>query len=225
MLKFRLLLPERLMLKIHTFVNGPIQENAYLCHEEGFIEAVLIDPGDEAGRLEREIRALGLKPQLILATHGHFDHVGAVAALAAAFGIPFAMHGADGFLLDRLADMAAFYGQEATQRPGVQQALLGGESVGVAGLTLKVLATPGHSPGSLCYYHAESGSLFSGDTLFEGSVGRSDTEGGSHATLIASIHRELLGLPDATLVYPGHGAATTIGDERRHNPHLQGPRG
>jgi hydroxyacylglutathione hydrolase len=211
------------MFKIHSFVTGPIQENAYLCHAEGFQEAVLIDPGDEAGRLEQEIRALGLKLEWILATHGHFDHVGAVAGLAKAFGARFAMHEADEFLLERLEDTAAFYGQQATTRPVISQPLRAGEVVTVPGFTLKVLGTPGHTPGGLCYYHAESGSLFSGDTLFEGTVGRSDTEGGSHATLIASIHRELLSLPDTTRVYPGHGDPTSIGAERRQNPHLQGP--
>jgi hydroxyacylglutathione hydrolase len=213
------------MLKIHSFVTGPIQENAYLCYAEGFKEAVLIDPGDEAGRLEQEIRALGLKLEWILATHGHFDHVGAVASLAKAFGARFGMHEADGFLLDRLEDTAAFYGQQATTRPSITRALNAGDTVTVPGFALKVLGTPGHTPGGLCYYEPSSGSLFSGDTLFEGTVGRSDTEGGSHATLVASIHRELLSLPDSTQVYPGHGDPTSIGAERRQNPHLQGAPG
>jgi glyoxylase-like metal-dependent hydrolase (beta-lactamase superfamily II) len=212
------------MLKIQTFVNGPIQENAYLLYEEGAKEAVLIDPGDEAGRLEKEIRALGVTVKLILATHGHFDHVGAVAALAKAFGATFGMQLADDFLLESLEDTAAFYGQQATKRPQVDLVLRGGESVGLPGLQLKVLATPGHTPGGLCYYHAESGSLFSGDTLFEGTIGRSDTEGGNHQQLIDSIHRELLPLPDDTRVYPGHGDNTSIGAERHRNPHLQGKR-
>ena len=210
------------MLKIHTLVNGPIQENAYVLHLEGRSEAVVVDPGDEAPRLAAAIQALGLRPVLLLATHGHFDHVGAVDGLAKAFGARFAIHGADGFLLERLEDSAAFYGQQPTKEPKVDQELLGGETLEVAGLELKVLATPGHTPGGLCFYHQASGSLFSGDTLFEGSVGRSDTEGGSHGTLIRSIHRQLLTLPDATRVYPGHGDATTIGAERRQNPHLQG---
>ncbi len=210
------------MLQIHTLVNGPIQENAYVLQWPGQSEAIVIDPGDEAGRLAEAIRALGLKPVLLLATHGHFDHVGAVDGLAKAFGARFAMHGADGFLLERLEDSAAFYGQQPTKEPKVDQTLLGGETLKVGGIGLRVLATPGHTPGGLCFYHGESGSLFSGDTLFEGSVGRSDTEGGSHATLIQSIHRQLLTLPDATRVYPGHGDATTIAVERRQNPHLQG---
>lgn len=210
------------MLKIHRLVNGPIQENAYVLHLEGQHEAVIIDAGDEAGRLAEAIKALGLKPVQLLATHGHFDHVGAVDGLAKAFGAPFAMHTADKFLLEQLEDTAAFYGLQPTKEPQVGQALQGGETLKVAGLELKVLATPGHTPGGLCYYHAASGSLFSGDTLFEGSVGRSDTEGGSHEVLIQSIHRQLLTLPDATRVYPGHGDATTIGDERKQNPHLQG---
>jgi len=212
------------MLKIHCFVNGPVQENAYLLYAEGSREAVMIDPGDEGARLEKEARALGVEVKLILATHGHFDHVGAVSKLSKVFGARFAIHASDLFLLDVLTDMAAFYGQESSEKPEVHTALKAGDTVGVAGLELKVLGTPGHTPGGLCYYHAESGSLFSGDTLFEGSVGRSDTEGGDHAQLIASIHRELLTLPDSTKVYPGHGDATSIGAERRQNPHLQGPR-
>lgn len=210
------------MLKIHTLLNGPIQENAYVLHLEGQSEAVVIDAGDEAGRLVKTIQALGLKPVLLLATHGHFDHVGAVDGLAQAFGAPFAMHAADKFLLERLEDTAAFYGQQATKEPRISQPLQGGETLKVAGLELKVIATPGHTPGGLCFYDAKSGSLFSGDTLFEGSVGRSDTEGGSHEILIRSIHQQLLTLPDATRVYPGHGDATTIGAERAQNPHLQG---
>ena len=212
------------MLQIHTLVNGPIQENAYVLHLAGKTEAIVVDPGDEAGRLEKEIKALGLRPVLIVATHGHVDHVGAVAALAKAFGAPFAMRAADKFLLEGLEDMAAFYGQEPSQEPVINTALRGTETLNYGGIELKVLATPGHTPGGLCFYHQASGSLFSGDTLFQGTVGRSDFEGGDHATLVQSIHQQLLTLPDATKVYPGHGDPTSIGDERRGNPHLQGPR-
>ena len=117
------------MLKIHTFVTGPIQANTYLVYVAGDAAAVLIDPGDEASRLEKEIRALGLSVKLILATHGHFDHIGAVDALSRAFGAPLAMQSADNYLLDRQEDSAAFYGQQPSKRPTIERPLQGGETV------------------------------------------------------------------------------------------------
>ena len=207
--------------KIHTLVNGPLEENCYLLHASDRAEGVLIDPGSDAAGLKLALDKLGVKPVLLLATHGHFDHVGAVHGLAAAYSAPFAQSQEDAFLLEMLEDTFAMYGMGSTKEPKVDRWLKAGETLEAAGLQIKVLGTPGHTPGGLCFYHAASGSLFSGDTLFAGSVGRSDGEGASHEALIASIKRELLPLPNATVVYPGHGEASTLGAERRENRFLQ----
>jgi len=206
---------------IHALVNGPLEQNCWLLRADGRADGILVDPGSDAPGLQAQLQALGVKPALLLATHGHFDHVGAAHALAAAYGAPFAMARADAFLLDVLEDTFAFYGMGATKPPKVDRWLEGGDTVEAAGLSLRVLATPGHTPGGLCFHHAPSGSLFCGDTLFAGSVGRSDTEGGSHQALIDSIKQGLAGLPDETRAYPGHGPATTLGRERRENRFLQ----
>lgn len=205
------------MLQIRTLLNGPIEENCYVLSLPESPDAVLIDPGSSAAQLKKSIDEAGLKPQLILATHGHFDHVGAVHALADAYGAPFACHGADSEILDALEDFFALYGMGSTRRPKVSLAPKDGELIGSGPLALRALHTPGHTPGSFCYYHAASGSLFSGDTLFSRSVGRSDFEGGDHGQLIASIKAKLFTLPDETKVYPGHGEMTTIGEEKREN--------
>ncbi len=159
----------------------------------------------------------------MLATHGHFDHIGAAADLAAVYGCPFAMAREDEALLGTLEDSAVFYGMGKTRRPTVDFWLEPGKPVEAAGLGLAVLGTPGHTPGGLCFFHAPSRSLFCGDTLFVDSVGRSDFEGSSHGQLIASIRRELFALPDpdAVRIYPGHGEAGTLGREMRSNPFLQ----
>lgn len=206
---------------VHTLVNGPIEENCYALALPGRGDCVLIDPGSSPSELKAALEAKGLRPALLLATHGHYDHVGAVHALAQAYGAPFAMAQSDEFLLDTLEDTFAFNGWGPTRRPEVQRWLTPGESVEAAGITLKVLGTPGHSPGGLCFWHAASASLFSGDTLFEGSVGRSDLPGGDGAALIAAIKRELFPLPDEAVVYPGHGGASTLGHEKRENRFLR----
>lgn len=206
---------------VQTLVNGPLEQNCYLLHSEGSREGVLVDPGSDAMGLKKALDDRGVKPVLLLATHGHFDHVGAVHALAQAYGAPFALTKDDAFLLEMLEDTFAVYGMGATKLPHVDRWLEPGQNISVAGLKLRVLGTPGHTPGGVCFYHAESGSLFSGDTLFAGSVGRSDGQGASHETLLASIRRELLPLPDDTQVYPGHGPASTLGRERRENRFLQ----
>lgn len=206
---------------VHTLVNGPLEQNCYALAVQGREDCVLIDPGSEPQRLQQGLQSLGLKPALILATHGHYDHVGAVHALAQGSGAPFAMARADAFWLDSLEDIFAFHGLGSTRKPQVDRWLEHGQVLRAAGLELAVLATPGHTPGGLCFWHAPSGSLFTGDTLFAGSVGRSDMEGGDHAALIAGIKRELWGLPDQAVVYPGHGEASTLGAEKRGNPFLR----
>ncbi len=206
---------------VHTLVNGPLEQNCYALQAQGRADCILIDPGSGADELQARLQGLGLRPALILATHGHYDHVGAVHGLAQWTGADFGMAKADEPWLDSLEDTFAFYGMGPTRRPTVQRWIAPGETVEAAGLRLQVLGTPGHTPGGLCFYHAESGSLFSGDTLFAGSVGRSDKDGGDAEALIAGIKRELLPLPEATLVYPGHGESSTLGREKRENRFLR----
>jgi glyoxylase-like metal-dependent hydrolase (beta-lactamase superfamily II) len=206
---------------VKTLVNGNLEQNCYLLYDDARREAVVVDPGSDPQALRQAISAAGVKPVLILATHGHFDHVGAVQALKDAYGVPFGLSKADAELLEVLEDSFAYYGMGSTTKPGVDRWLLAGEVLQVGGMDLRVLGTPGHTLGGLCFYHPASGSLFSGDTLFSGSVGRSDFEGGSHPQLIDSIRRELWVLPPATKVYPGHGPASDIAEEKAHNRFLQ----
>lgn len=209
------------MLTIKTLVNGPLEENCYLLSLEGSKEALLIDPGSSAPELERAVRSSGLKPVLILATHAHFDHVGAVAALAAAFGAPFAAHADDAPGMQSVEDMAMFYGLGQAKNPRLDRLLRHNDVVDAAGIRLKVIHTPGHTPGGVCYYHEESLNLFSGDTLFRGSIGRSDFEDGDGEALVKGIKSKLFVLPEAVKVHPGHGPATTLGDEKRDNPFVR----
>lgn len=206
---------------VHTLVNGPLEQNCYALQVQGSAECLLVDPGSDAAGLQAGLQRLGLKPALIVATHGHYDHVGAVHALAAWSGAPFAMAKADAPWLESLEDIFAFNGMGPTKQPSVQRWLQAGEDLEAAGLQLRVLGTPGHTPGGLCFWHEASQSLFSGDTLFAGSVGRSDMDGGDHAALIAGIKRELFPLPDTAIVYPGHGESSTLGAEKRGNRFLQ----
>jgi hydroxyacylglutathione hydrolase len=207
--------------QVETFVNGSLEENCYLIYDPARAEAVVIDPGSEAERLCQWLDQRKLKPVLVLATHGHFDHVGGVHLLQERYHALFGLARADAELLDVLEDSYSFYGLGSTKKPSVDRWLLAGEVLQAAGLDLHVLGTPGHTLGGLCFYHPGSASLFSGDTLFAGSVGRSDFEGGDHGQLIGSIQAELMGLPDQTRVFPGHGEASTIGQERAQNRFLQ----
>jgi glyoxylase-like metal-dependent hydrolase (beta-lactamase superfamily II) len=205
-------------MKILTLLNGPVEENCYVLSEGS--QALVIDPGSSPKELMSAIDSQGLKPVLILATHAHFDHVGAVEALAKAYGAPFAMHAADLKMLETLEDTYTFYGMGKTQKPVVSRELKGGDRIDAAGIQLKAIHTPGHTPGGLCFYHEASGSLFSGDTLFRRSIGRSDFEGGDQQKLVASIKSQLLTLPETTKVYPGHGEPTSIAEEKKENAFL-----
>lgn len=207
-------------MRVETVVTGPFQENTYIVFREGGTEAVLIDPGDDADLIAASLQKMGLRPVIILNTHGHIDHVGAVAPIRARFGIPFCIHPGDRFLLEQVPAHAAMFGLSGYAAPEVDRDLVAGETVEAAGLSFRVLATPGHTPGGVTLQAGDA--IFAGDCLFAGSIGRTDLPGGDGPTLRRSLREVLLALPDSTVVYPGHGEPTTIGRERRSNPFLTG---
>jgi glyoxylase-like metal-dependent hydrolase (beta-lactamase superfamily II) len=203
------------------FTVGPVQENCYLVRRAGADTAVIIDPGDEAERLLDPLRALGITTvEAILITHCHFDHVGAVKAVNDATGAPVYCPALE---REVLADMDAYTPPEFGPYESYEAdtTVSGGESLELAGMSFDVHFTPGHSPGHVSYSLIEEESLFSGDVLFQGSVGRVDLPGGDWPTLLASIQSLMQELPPQTTVYPGHMGITTLGDERASNPFLR----
>jgi hydroxyacylglutathione hydrolase len=207
-------------LDVRTFTVGPIQENAYIVRRQGADRAVLVDPGAEPERLIDALEALGVALDAILVTHTHFDHVGAVAALARHTGAPVYCPVIE---RDVLADLDGYMGATGFgpfESYEADEDLEGGERLQLAGFEIDVLFTPGHSPGHLTYALAAQRAVFSGDVLFAGSVGRVDLPGGDWPTLAASIAGLLDAYPDDTLVYAGHMSLTTLGRERDTNPFL-----
>lgn len=207
------------MLEVKHLTVGMIGTNCYLAVNTMTKETVIIDPGDEAKRIDRLIRENGYIPRAILLTHGHFDHVMAVDALSAEYGLKVYAHELERETLeDPVMNVSGMMG--STQTFHATDCIRDGELLTLAGYTFQVLLTPGHTRGGVCYYLASEHVLFSGDTLFAGSVGRTDFPGGSMSTLIGSIREKLLALPDETVVYPGHMEVTTIGAERTGNMFL-----
>ena len=199
------------------------QQNCSLIWCDTTKMAALIDPGGEAGRLLREIDELGLKLEMVLLTHGHIDHVGAAAQIAELRDVPIiGPHEADGFWLEILPQHAEQLGFPPTESFTPTRWLHDGEKVKLGEHTLQVLHTPGHTPGHVVFFSPIGNTAFVGDVLFQGSIGRTDFPQGDYATLIHSITERLLPLGDGVTVVPGHGPTTTIGDERLHNPFLQG---
>ena len=205
-------------MKVEYFVVGPIDVNCYVISDDNGIGAV-IDPGGNAERILAYIKKENLDIRYVLNTHGHGDHIGADDAVRDGTGAPLYIHAADADMLtDARKNLSAFMGYQALARPA-DVLLHGGEEITVGDIKLKVVCTPGHSAGGVCF--VGDGFVFSGDALFADSIGRTDFPGGSQVELVSSIKRELMVLPDETEVYPGHGPKTTIGGEKVYNPYLQ----
>jgi len=200
--------------------NGQFQENCYLVADQESGDAVIIDPGEDAGLFLAELGRRRWNPGAIWLTHAHIDHVMGVSAVREATGAPVYLHPADRQLYDHVADQAAWMGLTVVSLPPPDHDLAAGDVLPVGRFEFTVGLTPGHSPGSVSFFH--DGVVFGGDVLFRESVGRTDLPGGDSATLLASIRDRFLTLPDDTVVYSGHGPATTVGLERAHNPFLTG---
>ncbi len=201
-----------------TIPVGPLQTNCYVIASAEGREAFIIDPGADAGLIKAALKARSLKPVLVINTHGHYDHIGADDD----FGVPVAVHKEDhGMLIDARKNFSAVFGISFKVKADVRY-IEDGQELSADGLVLRVLHTPGHSAGgvSLLVEKPRSGIVFTGDALFAGSIGRTDLAGGSTEVLIRAVREKLLSLPDDTVVYPGHGPATTIGEERAGNPFL-----
>lgn len=206
--------------KVKLFVLGPVSTNCYLLYRENSRKAILFDPAANAEKIEEILVQLGLEPEAILLTHGHFDHIMAVNQLKETYDLKVYAHEEEAEITESPSmNLSNQLGMDSYILK-VDQTVRDGEILELAGFSLEVLHTPGHTVGSVCYYIKEDGILFSGDTLFAGSVGRSDFPTGNSATLIRSIQKKLAVLPDSTLVFPGHGEQTEIGYEKQHNPYL-----
>jgi glyoxylase-like metal-dependent hydrolase (beta-lactamase superfamily II) len=204
------------------FTVGPLEENCYIVRAPGSDRAVIVDPGEEAERILGALQALEITTvDAILLTHTHFDHVGAVAEVARATGAPVYVPELEAEILANINDYVRFPGFGPFESYNAEQTVAGGETLELAGLTFEVTFTPGHSPGHVSYAVPEDDALFSGDVLFQGSVGRVDLPGGDWPTLLASIESLLTAYSPDTTVYPGHMGLTTLGAERASNPFLR----
>lgn len=208
-------------MKIKKMIVGPVQTNCYLVYEETSRQAVLIDPADDAERILREMNERALTPCAILLTHGHFDHIQAVDALKKKYDIPVYIHEEDMDMApDPVKNASAGFGMNGVAHPDA--VVRDGDVLKLAGFTISVIYTPGHTKGGVCYYFEEEQVLFSGDTLFAQSIGRTDLPTGSYSQLIRSIKEKLLVLPDEVHVFPGHMEETTIAYEKQYNPYVSG---
>ena len=200
---------------------GPLQCNCSVIGDETTREAMVIDPGDDIEDVATIISKHNLKVKQIVITHAHIDHVGGAMKLRALTGAPILLNQNDYALLKMIDVQATWVGMESPGEVKIDAELAHGENLSAGSLSANVLHTPGHSEGSVCLYFPAEKLLIAGDTLFAGSIGRTDLPGGSFEKIMRSLHQRVLALPDDTVVIPGHGPKTTVGDEREGNPYLK----
>ena len=214
---------EKMAVNIKTFILNPFQENTFVIWDQT-LECVIIDAGNYSAAEDRTLSEFitehKLKPVMALNTHGHVDHILGVDYVTRRFDIPFALHGGDSFLVSSAVESGKLYGFEVHETPEIKIDLNGMEQVSFGNTTLQIIHTPGHTPGHVCIYEPQSKSLFTGDTLFKGSIGRTDLPGGDYSWIMQSILEKIIPLGGDVKIYPGHGPASTIGHEMLHNPFI-----
>lgn len=210
-------------MQVYAFAFNPFQENTYVIWDET-LECAIIDPGcyqpNEQQMLQKFIADKNLKPVLLLQTHAHLDHVFGTAFVNRTWNLIPLLHAKEAPVYETAEKAGLSYGVPMEKLPMASFEIKEGTNITFGKTELEVFFTPGHSPGSVCFYHAPSKNIIVGDVLFNGSIGRTDLPGGHHQTLIDSINNELMPLPDDTIVYSGHGPKTTIGHEWKYNPFL-----
>ena len=206
-------------LQVEQLVVGPLFSNCYIVWDDSVKQGVIIDPGEDAQTILERIKELGIEIKYILATHGHFDHVGAVAPLKRELKVEFLAHKDDFFFIEDGENAARRWGFMIEQPPKPDRFIEEGDTIEVGAFELEVLHTPGHSPGGVSFLY--TGIVFCGDTLFQGNIGRTDFRMSSFEELAKSIKTRLYTLPDDTVVYTGHGPPTTIGAEKKFNPFVK----
>jgi len=202
-------------LQVEPLIVGPLMSNCYIVWDEKVKQGAIIDPGDDADNILKVVKELGVEIKYILATHGHFDHVGGVASLRQNLNAEFLAHEKDFFFIEDGKNAANRWNVDIEQPPKPDRFIEDGEKIKVGGFELEVLHTPGHSPGGISFLNDRM--VFCGDTLFQGNIGRTDFRQGSFKELANSIKTKLYTLPDDTICYTGHGPVTTIGDEKKYN--------
>lgn len=206
--------------RVHGMEVGPLAVNAYVVEDPAARKAVVVDPGGDGEALLAEIGGLGLTVEKILLTHGHFDHVGAVGVLREKTGAPVYVHADDVERMLGARRQGMLFGLSLQNPPKPDHLVGDGDTVPFGGREFLVAHTPGHTPGCVCYI--TDGMAFVGDLIFAGSIGRTDLPGGSYDTLIESVRNRIFTLPEETVLFPGHGPATTVGEEKRSNPFFTG---
>lgn len=203
---------------LECMITGPLEVSCYIIGSSKTKEVAIVDPGGNVEDIVDTLNKNNFKPVYIMATHGHFDHIGGVTKLQEVIDCPFLISKDDLILVENLSEQASFFGFDVTDKPKVESFLKEGDILNIGDLKMDILETPGHTPGSLSFY--VNNKVLVGDTVFKGSIGRTDLPGGSYETLINSVKEKLFTLKGETELYPGHGPYTTIQHEKTYNPFL-----